>query len=73
MMVKVKEAATRARTHIVVGPRAVALTDGMTAGFYQFDRSFPGTMATCITSEVKGINWVVYDATSKPPGTIEWE
>jgi hypothetical protein len=43
------------RAHeFVVGPRAVTLTDGMTAGFYRFDRSFPGTMATCIANEVKG-------------------
>jgi GMP synthase (glutamine-hydrolysing) len=57
----------------VVGLRAVTSTDGMTADFYQFDMSFLGTTATRIINEVKGVNRVVYDVTSKPPGTIEWE
>ncbi len=57
----------------VVGLRAVASTDGMTADFYPFDMSFIGTVATRIINEVKGVNRVVYDVTSKPPGTIEWE
>ncbi len=57
----------------VVGLRAVTSTDGMTADFYPFDMKFIGTVATRIINEVKGVNRVVYDVTSKPPGTIEWE
>ncbi|MBR0788701.1 glutamine-hydrolyzing GMP synthase [Bradyrhizobium manausense] len=57
----------------VVGLRAVTSTDGMTADFYQFDMKFLGETATRIINEVKGVNRVVYDVTSKPPGTIEWE
>jgi GMP synthase (glutamine-hydrolysing) len=57
----------------VVGLRAVTSTDGMTADFYPFDMAFIGTVATRIINEVKGVNRVVYDVTSKPPGTIEWE
>ena len=57
----------------VVGLRAVNSTDGMTADFYPFDMNFLGTVATRIVNEVKGVNRVVYDITSKPPGTIEWE
>jgi GMP synthase (glutamine-hydrolysing) len=57
----------------VVGLRAVTSTDGMTADFYPFDMRFLGTTATRIINEVKGVNRVVYDVTSKPPGTIEWE
>jgi len=57
----------------VVGLRAVTSTDGMTADFYPFDMNFIGTVATRIVNEVKGVNRVVYDVTSKPPGTIEWE
>ena len=57
----------------VVGLRAVTSTDGMTADFYPFDMSFIGAVATRIINEVKGVNRVVYDITSKPPGTIEWE
>jgi GMP synthase (glutamine-hydrolysing) len=57
----------------VVGLRAVTSTDGMTADFYPFDMSFVGAVATRIINEVKGVNRVVYDITSKPPGTIEWE
>ncbi len=53
--------------------RAVTSTDGMTADFYPFDMAFLGRVATRIVNEVKGINRVVYDITSKPPGTIEWE
>lgn len=53
--------------------RAVTSVDGMTADFYQFDMDFLGRTATRIINEVKGINRVVYDVTSKPPGTIEWE
>ncbi len=57
----------------VVGLRAVTSTDGMTADFYPFEMSFIGHVATRIINEVKGVNRVVYDVTSKPPGTIEWE
>jgi GMP synthase (glutamine-hydrolysing) len=57
----------------VVGLRAVTSTDGMTADFYPFDMNFLGLVATRIINEVKGVNRVVYDVTSKPPGTIEWE
>jgi GMP synthase (glutamine-hydrolysing) len=57
----------------VVGLRAVTSTDGMTADFYPFDMKFIGHVATRIVNEVKGVNRVVYDITSKPPGTIEWE
>ncbi|MFC6486731.1 glutamine-hydrolyzing GMP synthase [Nitratireductor sp. GCM10026969] len=53
--------------------RAVTSVDGMTADFYHFDMDFLGRAATRIINEVKGINRVVYDVTSKPPGTIEWE
>ena len=53
--------------------RAVTSVDGMTADFYPFDMTFLGRTATRIINEVKGINRVTYDVTSKPPGTIEWE
>jgi len=53
--------------------RAVTSTDGMTADVYPFDAAFLGRVATRIVNEVRGINRVVYDYTSKPPGTIEWE
>ena len=57
----------------VVGLRAVTSTDGMTADFYAFDMKFLGETATRIINEVKGVNRVVSDVTSKPPRTIEWE
>ena len=57
----------------VVGLRAVTSTDGMTADFYPFDMAFLAHVSTRIINEVKGVNRVVYDVTSKPPGTIEWE
>ncbi len=53
--------------------RAVSSTDGMTAEFYPFDMAFLGRVAGRIVGEVRGINRVTYDITSKPPGTIEWE
>ena len=53
--------------------RAVTSTDGMTADYYPFDHAFLGRVASRIINEVRGINRVTYDITSKPPGTIEWE
>jgi GMP synthase (glutamine-hydrolysing) len=53
--------------------RAVTSTDGMTADIFPFDPHFLARVATRIVNEVQGINRVVYDYTSKPPGTIEWE
>jgi len=53
--------------------RAVTSTDGMTADYYPFSHDFLGRVANRIINEVRGINRVVYDITSKPPGTIEWE
>ncbi|MFA7440036.1 MAG: glutamine-hydrolyzing GMP synthase [Sphingomonadaceae bacterium] len=53
--------------------RAVTSVDGMTADIFPFEASFLSRVATRIVNEVKGINRVVYDYTSKPPGTIEWE
>ena len=57
----------------VVGLRAVTSTDGMTADIFHFDTAFLGRVAARIVNEVRGVNRVVYDITSKPPGTIEWE
>ena len=53
--------------------RAVTSVDGMTADFYPFEMTFLGRVANRIVNEVRGINRVTYDVTSKPPGTIEWE
>ncbi|MDO9460625.1 MAG: GMP synthase (glutamine-hydrolyzing), partial [Alphaproteobacteria bacterium] len=53
--------------------RAVTSTDGMTADYYPFTHEFMGATATRVINEVRGVNRVVYDITSKPPGTIEWE
>jgi len=63
-----------ARTYdYVCALRAVTSTDGMTADFYPFEMDFLGRASNRIINEVRGINRVVYDVTSKPPGTIEWE
>ncbi|MGY9006846.1 MAG: glutamine-hydrolyzing GMP synthase [Alphaproteobacteria bacterium] len=57
----------------VLALRAVTSTDGMTADYYPFDHDFLGRVSNRIVNEVRGVNRVVYDITSKPPGTIEWE
>lgn len=57
----------------VLALRAVTSVDGMTAESYAFDHAFLARVATRIINEVRGVNRVVYDVTSKPPGTIEWE
>lgn len=63
-----------ARTYeYVCALRAVTSTDGMTADYYPYSHEFLGHVSTRIINEVRGINRVVYDITSKPPGTIEWE
>ena len=63
-----------ARTYdYVCALRAVTSTDGMTADYYGYSHEFLGRTATRLINEVRGINRVVYDITSKPPGTIEWE
>lgn len=57
----------------VLSLRAVTSSDGMTADWYPFEFNFMRAVSNRITNEVKGVNRVVYDVTSKPPGTIEWE
>jgi GMP synthase (glutamine-hydrolysing) len=57
----------------VLALRAVTSVDGMTAESYPFEHAFLARVATRIINEVRGINRVTYDVTSKPPGTIEWE
>lgn len=57
----------------VLGIRAVTSTDGMTADSYPFEHDFLSRVSTEIINKVNGVSRVVYDVTSKPPGTIEWE
>jgi len=57
----------------VLALRAVTSTDGMTADWFRFDHKFLEKAANKIIRSVKGINRVVYDISSKPPSTIEWE
>lgn len=57
----------------VIALRAVTSSDGMTADWFEFPGSVLREISNRITNRVKGINRVVYDITSKPPGTIEWE
>jgi GMP synthase (glutamine-hydrolysing) len=57
----------------VIALRAVTSTDGMTADFFQFEKNFLTTLSNKIINSVKGVNRVVYDISSKPPSTIEWE
>jgi GMP synthase (glutamine-hydrolysing) len=57
----------------VVSLRAVTSTDGMTADFFHFDYDFLAKVSNRITNEVRGVNRILYDVTSKPPSTIEWE
>ncbi len=57
----------------VLALRAVTSTDGMTADYYHFSHEFLSRVSSRITNEVRGVNRIVYDITSKPPGTIEWE
>jgi GMP synthase (glutamine-hydrolysing) len=62
------------RTHShVVGLRAVTSADGMTADWFPFSPEFLRTASSRICNKVRSVNRVVYDITSKPPGTIEWE
>ena len=56
-----------------VALRAVVSTDGMTADWYEFPNDFLKEVSNNIINKVKGINRVVYDISSKPPATIEWE
>ena len=53
--------------------RAITSEDGMTADFYQFKKSYIQSISNTIVNNIKGINRVVYDVTSKPPSTIELE
>lgn len=57
----------------VIALRAVTSSDGMTADWYRFDYKILETVSNRITRSVKGVNRVVYDVSSKPPSTIEWE
>ena len=57
----------------VLGLRAVMSTDGMTADWFPFPHEVLARISSRISNQVKGINRVVYDVSSKPPATIEWE
>jgi GMP synthase (glutamine-hydrolysing) len=57
----------------VVALRAVTSRDGMTADWFEFEKSFLGRVSNRIINEVRGVNRVVYDISQKPPATIEWE
>jgi GMP synthase, PP-ATPase domain/subunit len=63
-----------ARTYeFVLSLRAVTSVDGMTADWYAFEYDFLSDVSNKIINKVRGINRVVYDISSKPPATIEWE
>jgi GMP synthase (glutamine-hydrolysing) len=57
----------------VLALRAVTSTDGMTADWFRFDADFLALVSNKIINKVRGVNRVVYDISSKPPATIEWE
>ncbi len=57
----------------VLALRAVTSVDGMTADWFDFDAAFLRRVSNQITNQVRGVNRIVYDVTSKPPATIEWE
>jgi GMP synthase (glutamine-hydrolysing) len=57
----------------VLALRAVTSVDGMTADWYPFPHDVLGRISSRIINQVRGINRVVYDVSSKPPATIEWE
>ncbi|CAD7703323.1 unnamed protein product [Ostreobium quekettii] len=69
---ELREGDQRTHSH-VIALRAVTSMDGMTADWYPFEPKFLQTVSSRICNKVRGVNRVVYDVTSKPPGTIEWE